>query len=247
MVNRFVTTETLASSIPWSPTRGTDFRVLAFVIYYCHRLNPVTLLRSFNSQAGLISWLSQPDDIPHLVRTRVVGTLETMVKLTQGEYAHVFKSSRWKKVAPIEMIGICVLVGSHLASSTSSLGNIAEDIGKLRQSLRHDHPNGLLLKPEIFSTMFQFIASKAEARAQPAVPSSSSSSSSLSSLTPLPELPRRQKRKRVGGDTYDPDEEHNSSSEEQEIVSLAVRSTARSRLPSRKVRLSESWGADGSE
>lgn len=169
MMKQFITPDALAAfTLQWNRKRGTDFRVMAFAVYFCDkRLDNSSLQKAAKGTSSKVldPWLSKADEVPDDLRSRVVQVLEIVGKLTRDGHERAFKYKKYKMVSPVELIGMLILIGSHLVwpaipVTEAVLAETSDLIIEMRAHLHQAYTQGLYVKPEVFKGLLEFIAQK---------------------------------------------------------------------------------------
>ncbi len=122
----------LSSTITWDTTRANDFRGLATAVYTMSRWPKVTTLPSLQVMEV---WLQEPDELDEEFCEDVHNTYRIFCAMAKDP---ILNKPLWlsgiKKVAPVEVIGITILIHAHKLKLT--MAQLSEAVGLLRKDVR---------------------------------------------------------------------------------------------------------------
>ena len=122
----------LSSSLPWDTSRANDFRGLATAVYTMSRWPKVTTLPSLSV---IEAWLQEPDELDEDFCEDVHNTYRIFCAMAKDP---ILNKPLWlsgiKKVAPVEVIGITILI--HANKLKLTMAQLSETVGLMRKDVR---------------------------------------------------------------------------------------------------------------
>ncbi|KAM5541556.1 hypothetical protein V8D89_004746, partial [Ganoderma adspersum] len=122
----------LSSSLPWDTSRANDFRGLATAVYTMSRWPKVTTLPSLSV---IEAWLQEPDELDEDFCEDVHNTYRIFCTMAKDP---ILNKPLWlsgiKKVAPVEVIGITILI--HANKLKLTMAQLSEAVGLMRKDVR---------------------------------------------------------------------------------------------------------------
>ncbi|PIL32495.1 hypothetical protein GSI_05198 [Ganoderma sinense ZZ0214-1] len=122
----------LSNSIPWDTSRANDFRGLATAVYTMSRWPKVTTLPSL---PVIEAWLQEPDELDEDFCDDVHNTYRIFCAMAKDP---ILNKPMWlsgvKKVAPVEVMGITILI--HARKLKLTMAQLSEAVGLMRKDVR---------------------------------------------------------------------------------------------------------------
>ncbi|EJF60922.1 hypothetical protein DICSQDRAFT_170779 [Dichomitus squalens LYAD-421 SS1] len=131
LLDKYVSDE-LANNLPWDTSRANDFRGLSMAVYTMSKWPKVTTLPSLSV---IEAWLQEPDELDDDFREDLHNTYRIFCAMAKDP---VLNKPFWlpgiKKVAPMEVIAITVLI--HANKLKMTMAQLSEAIGLMRKEIR---------------------------------------------------------------------------------------------------------------
>ncbi|OSD02329.1 hypothetical protein PYCCODRAFT_1467972 [Trametes coccinea BRFM310] len=122
----------LAENIEWDTSRANDFRTIATAVYAMSKWPKLTTVPSFGT---LEKWLRECHDLDEDLEDDIQGTFKVFCRLASDpELDNCFNIQGIKKVAPVEMLAITLLI--HANKRRMSLSQLSEAITLMRHDVR---------------------------------------------------------------------------------------------------------------
>ncbi|KAF5390507.1 hypothetical protein D9757_005206 [Collybiopsis confluens] len=169
-------------NIPWSTTRGVDFSVFAHIVHSIENWAPSSQNHSQNRVGTYTSvifkhvedWLAGSIKVDQTLKDQVCDTFDILSKIAASpKYSDCLHA--FKKVAPIEMIFISLLIYVHGVfpppGARVSRRELYRYISKMRTSIRDEFPGAVRLNDKVGRTLAEFISQIPPKLLPPAPPS----------------------------------------------------------------------------
>ncbi|KAI1786093.1 hypothetical protein LXA43DRAFT_1035051 [Ganoderma leucocontextum] len=131
LLDKFVVDD-LSNSIPWDTSRANDFRGLATAVYTMSKWPKVTTLPSLSV---IEAWVQEPDELDEDFCEDVHNTYRIFCAMAKDP---ILNKPLWlsgiKKVAPVEVIGITILI--HANKLKLTMAQLSEAVGLMRKDVR---------------------------------------------------------------------------------------------------------------
>ncbi|CDO77833.1 hypothetical protein BN946_scf184714.g8 [Trametes cinnabarina] len=122
----------LADAIEWDTSRANDFRTLAMAVYGMSKWPKLTTAPSL---ATIEKWLHESDELEAKFEADVSNTFQVFCQLAvHPQLSSCFKIQGIKKVAPVEMLAISLLI--HANKRRMTLAQLSEAITSMRHDVR---------------------------------------------------------------------------------------------------------------
>ncbi|KAI9065685.1 hypothetical protein FKP32DRAFT_459384 [Trametes sanguinea] len=131
LVDQFIV-DNLAENIEWDTSRANDFRTLATAVYGMSKWPKLVTAPSLGT---IEKWLRDSHDLDDEFEDDVRGTFQVFCRLARDpELDSCFKLQGIKKVAPVEMLAITLLI--HANKRRMTLSQLSEAITLMRHDVR---------------------------------------------------------------------------------------------------------------